>query len=230
MLELGGNDPLVVLADADLDEAAALAVSGAFKNSGQRCTAIKRVVAVEAVADGLVERIAARTREIANGDPMDPATEMGTVITAEAASEFCRRVDDAVAGGAELLVGGTHEGALMAPTVVDHVAPAAELVARETFGPVAPVIRVRDLDEAIAVVNSTPYALSSGVVTNDLRAINRCLRELRAGTVNVREVPGYRTELTPFGGVGDSGLGVKEGVSEAMKAMSYTKLYTLPSS
>lgn len=228
VLELGGNDPLVVLEDADLDEAATLAVAGAFKNSGQRCTAVKRILAVDAVADALVERIVERTRRIVCGDPMDDATELGCVITAQAAAELCRRVEDAVADGGRLLAGGTHEGALMAPTVVDHVARDAELVTTETFGPVAPVLRVRDLDDAIAVANATPYALSAGVVTHDLRAINRCVRELRAGSVNVREVPGYRTELTPFGGVGDSGLGVKEGVVEAMKGMSYTKLYTLP--
>ncbi|HEY6526997.1 MAG TPA: aldehyde dehydrogenase family protein, partial [Solirubrobacteraceae bacterium] len=98
----------------------------------------------------------------------------------------------------------------------------------ETFGPVAPIIRVRDLDDAIATANGTPYGLSSGVCTFDWRAISRCVRELRAGTVNIREVPGWRTELTPFGGVGDSGLGVKEGVREAMRAVSHTKLYTLP--
>ena len=108
------------------------------------------------------------------------------------------------------------------------VPPGAELVASETFGPVAPIIRVRDLDEALAAANGTPYALSAGVCTFDWRAIQRCIRELRAGTVNVREVPGWRTELTPFGGIGDSGLGVKEGVREAIRAMTFVKLYTLP--
>jgi aldehyde dehydrogenase (NAD+) len=93
---------------------------------------------------------------------------------------------------------------------------------------VAPIIRVRDLDHAIATANATPYALSSGVCTFDWRAISRCIRELHAGTVNVREVPGWRTELTPFGGIGDSGLGVKEGVRDAIRAMSFAKLYTLP--
>ena len=138
------------------------------------------------------------------------------------------RVAAAVAEGAELLCGGERDGALLTPAVLDHVPRRAELVAEETFGPVAPIIRVRDLDEAIAVANSTPYALSSAVCTFDWRAITRCIRELRAGTVNIREVPGWRTELTPFGGTGDSGLGVKEGVREAMRAMSFTKLYTLP--
>jgi aldehyde dehydrogenase (NAD+) len=228
VLELGGNDPLIVLADADLDEAAALAVRGAFQNSGQRCTAVKRILAVEEIADELASRVAAGARALVAGDPLDEATDMGTVIDEAAAKLISGRVQDAVAAGATLLYGGERGGALLTPAVLDHVAPGAELVARETFGPVAPIIRVRDLDEAIATANGTPYALSSAVCTFDWRAIARCIRELRAGTVNVREVPGYRTELTPFGGIGDSGLGVKEGVREAMRAMSFTKLYTLP--
>jgi phosphonoacetaldehyde dehydrogenase len=228
VLELGGNDPLLVLADADLEEAAALAVRGAFQNSGQRCTAVKRIVAVETVADELAERIVALTQKLRCGDPLDEHTDVGTVIDSDAAGTIEARIGDAVAAGAELLLGGERDGAMLAPAVLDHVPVTTELVARETFGPVAPIIRVRDLDEAISVANATPYALSSAVCTFDWRAIVRCVRELRAGTVNVREVPGWRTELTPFGGIGDSGLGVKEGVREAMRAMSFTKLYTLP--
>jgi phosphonoacetaldehyde dehydrogenase len=228
VLELGGNDPLVVLADADLEEAAALAVSGAFANSGQRCTAVKRVIAVDAIADELAERIAAGAAALRVGDPLDPGTDVGTVIDEPAAIVIADRVQRAVAGGARLLYGGERDGAQLTPAVLDDVAADAELVAAETFGPVAPIIRVRDLDHALAVANGTPYALSAGVCTFDWRAIQRCVRELRAGTVNVREVPGWRTELTPFGGIGDSGLGVKEGVREAIRAMSYTKLYTLP--
>jgi aldehyde dehydrogenase (NAD+) len=228
VLELGGNDPLMVLGDADLDEAAALAVSGAFKNSGQRCTAVKRIIAVESVADALAERVVAGAAAIRVGPPSDPDTGIGTVIDERAAVEIEGRVSEAVADGATLLYGGTRVGAQLTPAVLDHVPADTRMVASETFGPVAPIIRVRDLDAAIAVANSTPYALSCGVVSHDWRAIQRVIREVRAGTVNVREVPGWRTELTPFGGVGDSGLGVKEGVREAMKAMTYTKLYTLP--
>jgi putative phosphonoacetaldehyde dehydrogenase len=228
VFELGGNDPLIVLADADLDEAARLAVSGAFANSGQRCTAVKRILAVPEVADELAERVAAGAAALRCGDPLNEETDVGTVIDEAAAAAIARRIDDAVAGGARLLAGGERDGALLTPAVLDHVTPDMELVATETFGPVAPIIRVRDLDEAIATANGTPYGLSSGVCTFDWRAISRCVRELRAGTVNIREVPGWRTELTPFGGVGDSGLGVKEGVREAMRAMSHTKLYTLP--
>jgi len=228
VLELGGNDPMLVLADADLDEAAALAVAGAFRNSGQRCTAVKRIIAVADVADELAERIVERTLLLRCGDPLDPDTDVGTVIDESAARMIEARVLAAVDGGATLLCGGERERALLAPAVLDHVRPEAELVALETFGPVAPIIRVRDLDEAIATANATRYALSSSVCTFDWRAISRCIRELRAGTVNVNEVPGWRTELTPFGGIGDSGLGVKEGVREAIRAMTYTKLYTLP--
>jgi putative phosphonoacetaldehyde dehydrogenase len=228
VLELGGNDPLIVLADANLEEAARLAVQGSFQNSGQRCTAVKRIVAVEQIADELAERIVAGARQLRAGDPLDEATDLGTVIDEPAAERIAARVENAVARGARLLRGGERDGALLVPAVLDHVPPEVELVAQETFGPVAPIIRVRDLDEAIAVANGTPYALSSGVCTFDWRAIARCIRELRAGTVNVREVPGYRSEITPFGGIGDSGLGVKEGVLEAMRAMSFSKLYTLP--
>ena len=228
VLELGGNDPLIVLADADLEEAAALAVRGAFQNSGQRCTAVKRIIAVDAVADELAERVSAGAAALRAGDPFDEDTDMGTVIDEAAAKLIESRVQAAAAAGAKLLYGGERDGALLTPAVLDHVSPEMELVARETFGPVAPIMRVASLDEAIAVANGTPYALSSGVCTFDWRAISRCIRELRAGTVNIREVPGWRTELTPFGGVADSGLGVKEGVREAMRAMTFTKLYTLP--
>jgi acyl-CoA reductase-like NAD-dependent aldehyde dehydrogenase len=228
MLELGGNDPLIVLADADLEEAAALAVRGAFANSGQRCTAVKRIVAVESIADELADRVAAGARALRAGDPRDQSTDVGTVIDEASAIRISGRVRDAVGRGAQLLCGGERDGALLQPAVLDHVTPAMELVALETFGPVAPIIRVPDLDAAIATANATPYALSSGVCTFDWRAIARCVRELRAGTVNIREVPGWRTELTPFGGIGDSGLGVKEGVREAIRAMTHTKLYTLP--
>ncbi len=228
VLELGGNDPLIVLADADVEEAAALAVRGAFENSGQRCTAIKRIIAVEEVADELAARVAEGARALRPGDPMDERTDNGTVIDEQAAILIQSRVEQALSAGAKLLCGGERDGALLHPAVLDHVPADVPLVAQETFGPVAPIIRVSDLDQAIEIANCTPYALSSGVCTSDWRAIARCIRELHAGTVNVREVPGWRTELTPFGGNGDSGLGVKEGVREAMRAMSFTKLYTLP--
>jgi aldehyde dehydrogenase (NAD+) len=228
VLELGGNDPIIVMDDADIEEAAALAASGSYKNSGQRCTAVKRMLVHAAVADEFVARLVDKTRAVRFGDPLDPATDMGTVIDEAAAMEFERRVDDAVGAGATLLVGNQRRGALYAPTVLDQVRPEMMLVKEETFGPVSPVIRFGSLDEAIAIANSTAYGLSSSVCTNRLDVITRCISELNVGTVNVREVPGYRLELTPFGGIKDSGLGYKEGVQEAMKSFTNVKTYSLP--
>ena len=228
VLELGGNDPIIVMEDADLDEAAALATAGSYKNSGQRCTAVKRMLVHEKIADGFVERLVANTKAWTYGDPMDPELDMGTVIDEAAARTFEAKVNAAVAGGARLLVGNEREGALYSPTVLDRVDPAMDVVRTETFGPVSPVIRFRDIDEAIRISNGTAYGLSSSVCTNRLDYITRFVSELNVGTVNIREVPGYRLELTPFGGIKDSGLGYKEGVQEAMKSFTNVKTYSLP--
>jgi putative phosphonoacetaldehyde dehydrogenase len=228
VLELGGNDPLIVMEDADLEEASSLAVSGSYKNSGQRCTAVKRMLVQERVADAFVERLVDKTRAIRYGDPMDPAMDMGTVIDEAAAMRFEAAVNDAVGRGAKLLYGNERRGALYSPTVLDRVPTDAPLVAQETFGPVSPVIRFETIDEAIAIANSTPYGLSSAVCTNRLDWITRFVAELQVGTVNVREVPGYRLESSPFGGIKDSGLGYKEGVHEAMKSFTNVKTYSLP--
>jgi aldehyde dehydrogenase (NAD+) len=228
VLELGGNDPLIVLDDADLDEAASLAAAGSYRNSGQRCTAVKRILVQRRVADAFVERLVALTRAWRHGNPSDPAVAMGTVIDESAARLFEARVDEAIAQGARLLAGHRREGALYAPTVIDDVDPAMAVVREETFGPVSPVIRFDTVDEAIAIVNASRYALSSGVCTNRLDLITRFVAELQVGTVNIREVPGYRLELTPFGGIKDSGLGYKEGVQEAMKSFTNLKTYSLP--
>ncbi len=228
VLELGGNDPLIVMEDADLDRAAELAVAGATKNSGQRCTAVKRILVVEAVADGLRDRVLERAKALRCGDPMDPDTDVGTVIDEAAARLFEARVNDAVRRGAELLHGNDRRGALYPPTVVDRVPRDCELVMEETFGPVIPMIRCRDIDDAIQVSNSTAFGLSSGVCTDRLDYITRFVDELRVGTVNVWEVPGYRIEMSPFGGIKDSGLGYKEGVLEAMKSYTTIKTFSLP--
>ncbi len=227
-LELGGNDPLIVLEDADLEEAARLAAQGAYRNSGQRCTAVKRIIACERVADELAERLVQASAALQVGDPQDPATDMGTVISEEAARRLEAAANDTIARGARLLFGNERRGALYGPTVLDRVPHDAPSVQEETFGPHAPILRVRDVDEAIRVANGTSYGLSAGVCTNDMRLAHRLAQELRCGTVNVREVPGYRSELSPFGGIKDSGIGVKEGVVEAMKAMTNVKLYTVP--
>jgi phosphonoacetaldehyde dehydrogenase len=229
VLELGGNDPLIVMEDADLDKAAHLAVEGATKNSGQRCTAVKRILVVEKIADAFVERVLANAKQLKCGDPMDPTTDIGTVIDEEAAKKFEARVNDAVAKGAQLLHGNDRKGALYPATVVDHVPPNCELVQEETFGPVIPVIRCPNhIDDVIKIANSTAYGLSSGVCTNRLDYITKFIDGLAVGTINVWEVPGYRIEMSPFGGIKDSGLGYKEGVWEAMKSCTNVKTYSLP--
>jgi aldehyde dehydrogenase (NAD+) len=228
VLELGGNDPIIVMDDADLDEAATLAAGGSYKNSGQRCTAVKRILVHEQVADRFVELLVQKTKAVKYGDPFDPTVDMGTVIDEAAAKRFQAVVNEAVAQGAQLLVGNERRGALYSPTVLDHVRPEMTVVREETFGPVSPVIRFKDLDEAIRIVNGTAYGLSSSICTNRLDTITRVVRELHVGSVNVREVPGYRLEMTPFGGIKDSGLGYKEGVLEAMKSFCNTKTYSLP--
>ena len=228
VLELGGNSSLIVMEDADLEKAAAMAVQGATKNSGQRCTAVKRVLCVESVADEFAPLVVSEAQKIRYGDPMSPDTDMGTVVHEGAAQLFETRVNNAVSQGASLLYGNDRRGALYSPTVLDHVPRDAELVVEETFGPPIPIIRVKDIDDAIAVDNGTAFGLSTGVCTNRWDHITRFVSELKTGTVNIWEVPGYRIEMSPFGGVKDSGLGYKEGVIEAMKSYTTVKTYSLP--
>jgi aldehyde dehydrogenase (NAD+) len=228
VLELGGNDPLIVLEDADLEEAASLAARGSYANSGQRCTAVKRMLVQESVAERFVDLLVENTRRVRYGDPFDATMDMGTVIDETSARRFEASVNEAVAAGAKLLIGNVRRGALYSPTVLDRVSPDMTVVRQETFGPVSPVIRFKTVDEAIRIANGTPYGLSSSLCTNRLDLITRFIQELQVGTVNVREVPGYRLEITPFGGIKDSGLGHKEGVLEAMKSFCNTKTYSLP--
>lgn len=228
VLELGGNDPIIVMEDADIEEAATLAAAGSYKNSGQRCTAIKRMLVQESVAARFTELLVEKTRAVRYGDPMSPDTDMGTVIDEAAARSFEDKVNDAVARGARLLYGNIRDGALYSPTVIDRVEPQMLVVKEETFGPVSPVMTFSTIEDAIRISNSTAYGLSSAVCTNRLDYITRFVSELNVGSVNVREVPGYRLELTPFGGIKDSGLGYKEGVQEAIRSFTNTKTYSLP--
>ncbi len=227
-LELGGNSEIIVLPDADLELAAKLACEGAFRNSGQRCTAAKRLLVDESVAEEFTRRVTALSGEYVCGDPMDPATRVGTVIDEAAAIRLEGMINDAVGRGAKLLRGGGRRGAQLEPTVLGDVPRDAPIVCEEAFGPIAKIVRTQGLDDAIAVANSTAFGLSASVVTNNLAWATRVIHEVRTGTVNVNEVPGYRTERSPFGGVKMSGLGVKEGVSEACKWMTNVKTFSLP--
>ena len=232
VLELGGNDPLIILndlSDDDLKKAVELAVTGATKNSGQRCTAVKRILCQNKIADKFVAMALERAKQITYGDPMDLKTDLGTVVNTEAAELFDKRVSMAEEEGAKVLYHPGRKGALLPPIVVDNVNPKSELVLEETFGPVIPIIRVPDNDdEVITISNSTAFGLSSGVCTNNFIRAKKYIQNLNVGTVNIWEVPGYRIEMSPFGGIKDSGLGYKEGVIEAMKSFTNVKTFSLP--
>ena len=227
-LELGGNAPLIIMDDAEMDLAVTLAAEGCFRNSGQRCTAVKRLLVHEKILADFTQRFVEKVKEYPAGDPADEDTRVGTVIDEPAAVELEDRVKAAVAQGAKVLAGGKREGALLEPTVIADVPRDAEMVVEESFGPLAPIMSVRDLDDAIALANSSQFGLSSGIVTQNMDVALRAVKEIRSGTVNVNQVPGYRIECSPFGGVKDSGLGIKEGVIEAIKFMTTIKTFSLP--
>ncbi|MES2737088.1 MAG: aldehyde dehydrogenase family protein [Verrucomicrobiota bacterium] len=227
-LELGGHSPMLVLEDADLDLAALLACEGSFRNSGQRCTSARRLLVHQTVLAEFTERFVAKAAEYVCGNPTDEATRVGTVIDERSAMNLEKAVQEALASGAQLLAGGTRTGALFQPTILANVSRTSYIAQNECFGPIAPIFPVSDLEDALTLANATPYGLSSSVVTRSLESALTAVKRIRAGTVNINEIPGYRLELSPFGGVKDSGLGIKEGVVEAIKFMSTVKTFSLP--
>ena len=228
ILELGGNDPIIIMEDADIDTAVLLAAEGSFRNSGQRCTAVKRILVHEKINDLFLEKFLEKVKEYTCGDPSDPATKVGTVIDEASAIYLESVVKKAVEQGARVLYGGKRTGALMEPTVIVDVPRNADMVVHESFGPLAPIMTFKNIDDAIALSNSTAYGLSSGIITNNMEYAIRFIKELKVGTVNINEVPGYRIESSPFGGIKDSGLGIKEGVIEAIKCFTYVKTFSMP--
>lgn len=228
ILELGGNDPIIILEDADMDIAVHLAAEGSYRNSGQRCTAVKRILIHENIKEAFIEKFVAKSKTYTCGNPSDPATVVGTVIDEASAIYLESVVNRAVEQGAKILLGGKRTGALLEPTVITDVPRNADMVVHESFGPLAPILSFKDIDDAIALSNSTAYGLSSGIITNNMQHAIRFIKELKVGTVNINEVPGYRIESSPFGGIKDSGLGVKEGVIEAMKCFTFVKTFSMP--
>lgn len=222
LFELGGNDPLIVMPDADIERAVDVTINQRFATAGQRCTAAKRVFVHAEVYDEFKRRLLAKTCVLVVGDPMDEATFVGPVVSGEAADTIERRIRGALADGATLLIGGTRAGNIIAPTILEHVSPASELCAEETFGPVIPLFRFDRVEEIVPIINGTGLGLQSGVFTNDLRTIKYLFEELEVGALAVNDGPGFRAEHFPFGGVGLSGLG-REGVRYAIEEMTYLK-------
>lgn len=225
-LELGGNDPLVVLNDANIDEAVLGVMRGAYLNAGQVCMGVKRVIVEDEIADEFAEKLTRETKKLKMGDPMSKQTDIGPLISEKAAIQVEETVNNAVRDGAEILTGGRRENAFFQPTVMDNVTTDMDLVVFETFGPVAPIIRVSSIDEAINVANETDFGLQAGVYTESYRDALRCANEIEAGSVFINKQPTFRTDNMPFGGFKNSGMG-KEGIKYAVEDMTKTKLIGL---
>lgn len=225
-LELGGNDPMVVLKDGDIDKAVKGIINGAFLNAGQVCMGVKRIIVEDEIADEFAQKLVSQTEKLVMGNPLDKTTTLGTLISEKAAIQVEETVNNAVSEGAQILTGGNRKGAFYDATVIDNVKTDMDLVVRETFGPVAPIIRVNSVDEAIEVANDTEYGLQAGVFTSDYANAMRCACEIEAGTVFVNKQSTFRTDNMPFGGFKNSGVG-KEGIKYAVEEMTKTKLIGL---
>ncbi|WP_062441584.1 aldehyde dehydrogenase family protein [Herbidospora daliensis] len=225
-LELGGNAAAVVLADADLDWAATRIALFSNYQAGQSCIAVQRVIVDELVADAFEGKLVEAVNALVTGDPADEKTQVGPLVSVEAAERVQAWVDEAVAAGAKVLAGGTRDGATYAPTVLANVRKDAKVVCEEVFGPVLVVQRVNGPDAAFAEVNDSAYGLQAGVFTRSLDLAFRANRELEVGGVIIGDVPSYRADQMPYGGVKDSGVG-REGLRSAMNDYSYEKVMVL---
>ena len=225
-LELGGNDPLIVLEDADTEKAVDAALRGSYLNAGQVCIGVKRIILDEKIADEFTQKFVKATQKLVTGDPMDPETDVGPLINKGAAIEVENRVNEAIDDGAELLCGGKRKGTLYTPTILDNVSPKMKVVEHETFGPVSPIIHINGIDEAIKVSNSTIYGLQAGIFTSNINNALKAVKEIEAGGVIVNKQPTYRMDNMPFGGCKLSGLG-KEGIKYAIEDMTKIKLVAI---
>ena len=209
-MELGGSDAFIVLDDADLDKAVKHAVSGRMSNSGQACTASKRFIVVESMADGFLEKFQAALKNFKPGDPMDKQTTLAPLSSSEALKNLLGQVDEAVAGGARVLMGGQRiegqEGAFMQPTVLADIDRSNPAYMQEFFGPVALFFRVADEDAAVALANDSPFGLGGSVFTQDIERGKRVARRIDTGMVFINSGASSSPEL-PFGGVKNSGYG-----------------------
>jgi acyl-CoA reductase-like NAD-dependent aldehyde dehydrogenase len=207
LLELGGKAPLLVLADADLDEAVKAAAFGAFMNQGQICMSTERIIVVDAVADAFVEKFQAKVAGLAVGDPREGKTPLGAVVDVKTVSHVSGLVADAVAAGAVQINGGEAKGVLMPATVVDRVTPQMRLFREESFGPVVAVIRARDEDDAIRLANDTDYGLSASVFTRDIARGLTVAARIQSGICHINGPTVHDEAQMPFGGVKGSGYG-----------------------
>lgn len=226
VLELGGNAGVIVDASANLDWAVKRCLIGAFAYAGQVCISVQRMFVHESVWDGFMARFVAGAAALKVGDPLDPATDVGPMVDANQASRTQRWVDEAVALGGTLLAGGQADGNFFPPTILTGVPTTAQVCSNEAFAPLVVAFPFRDLDEAIAQVNDSMFGLQTGVFTNDLAGAWRAFGELEVGGVIVNDIPTYRIDHMPYGGVKDSGLG-REGLRWAIDDMTELRIMVL---
>ncbi len=222
-LELGSNSALIVDEDAPLDEAVARAVPGSFANSGQVCISIQRIYAQRNVREAFLEKFLEATRNLRIGHPHDPATDISSLITEQEAERIESWIAEAVQAGAKLLIGGRRRRATVEPAVLTDVPPHVRLSCREAFGPVVGVNSFQTLDEAVELVNRSDYGLQAGIYTRDIRKAFQAAKKLRVGGVMINEIPQYRVDHMPYGGVKMSGMG-REGPKYAIEEMTEPKL------
>lgn len=225
MLELGGKDAAIVLPDADMEYTAANIVDGAFSYSGQRCTAVKRILATDQVADQLIPLLKKRISELPAGDPRDNV--IITPLIDEKAADFAQHlITDATEKGADIVCGGQRTGNLLYPTLLDHVTTDMEVAWKEPFAPVLPIIRVKDTRQAIEIANASEYGLQSSVFTNDINTAFYIAEKLEVGTVQINNKTERGPDHFPFLGVKASGMGT-QGVRYSIEAMTRLKAITI---
>lgn len=225
LLELGGNGPQIVMADANIDAAADAAITGCFYLSGQCCTAAERILVHEDVHDEFVQKLLERTMKIRVSNPLDENTDMGPLYHQAGVDKTNRHVQDAVAKGARVVYGGTHEGLYYQPTIITGVTTDMEIAQEETFGPVAPIIKFRNREEALEIANGTKFGLTASVFTSNLEDSWYLADRLQHGTVHINESTNYWDLLAPFGGMKKSGLGRGLGIW-MLEAFTETKQIT----
>jgi benzaldehyde dehydrogenase (NAD) len=207
LLELGGKAPLIVLEDADLDEAVKAAAFGAFMNQGQICMSTERIIVVDAVADSFSQKFAAKAKAMAVGDPRDGTTPLGAVVDQKTVAHVNALIDDALTKGALAIAGGKADSVLMPATVIDGVTDAMNLYRDESFGPIVAIIRAKDEGDAIRLANDSQYGLSAAVFTRDTARGLRVARQIHSGICHVNGPTVHDEAQMPFGGVGASGYG-----------------------
>jgi acyl-CoA reductase-like NAD-dependent aldehyde dehydrogenase len=223
VLELGGNAAVIVDADADLDDAVTRILFGAFYQSGQSCIGVQRILLHESIYDEVRDRLVAGTRALAMGDPKDPATTIGPMISEKEAQRLDGWIQSALAAGGVLLCGGGRDGSMLEATLLEGVAPDQDVVRQEAFGPVAVLSCWSDFDAALAEVNDSKFGLQAGIFTRDLYRAQKAWDVLDVGGVVIGDVPSWRVDHMPYGGVKDSGLG-REGIRFAIEDMTEIRL------